>query len=96
MKNKFLNICIGISLVLFGSGFFLRSLSNANAAPSPQNFIEGNANQIGKYMMQVYITAAGTRCAIVWDTETGKSKNYYYNDRDWLPETSLPQKPVGE
>ncbi|HET6990663.1 MAG TPA: hypothetical protein VFJ43_05030 [Bacteroidia bacterium] len=34
MKNKFLSISIGITMMLLGAGFFVRSISSANAAPA--------------------------------------------------------------
>lgn len=34
MKNKFLNTCAGIGIVLFAAGFFIRSFNTANAVPA--------------------------------------------------------------
>ncbi len=34
MKNKFLNISIGVTLMLLGAGFLVRSISTANATPT--------------------------------------------------------------
>lgn len=34
MKNKFLNICAGVAIVLFAAGFFIRSFNVASATPA--------------------------------------------------------------
>ena len=78
MKNKFLNISIGVTLMLFGAGFLLRSIPTATAAPAPEAIAEGETSKIGRYMFQVYIASDNRRYGVVMDTETGKSKAYYY------------------
>lgn len=101
MKNRFLQISIGITLMLFGAGFFVRSFSNANAAPSPKTFLTEGTNQIGKYMMSQQVVTLGEYryyYFLVWDTETGKSKYYNYDytlkkitEAEWgkLPDSPL-------
>jgi hypothetical protein len=34
MKNKFLQISLGVSMMLFSAGFLVRSVGSANAAPA--------------------------------------------------------------
>ncbi len=99
MKNKFLNICIGVGILFLTGGFFIRSITNANAAPSPQNFIEGETNKIGKYHMNV--SSGNTERLIVWDTETGESTYYEYTGSvygkaaKWIKgEAQLPLHPI--
>ena len=99
MKNKFLNISIGISIMLLSGGFFLRSVPTANAAPAPENFQDAGTNKIGKYMLQVYLNSEGRRYGIVWDTETGKSKAYsYMGPGGGFTEDgkAFPDNPLGE
>lgn len=45
MKSKFLNICIGIAIVLFAAGFFIRSFNTVNATPviSKKMMVQGDA-----------------------------------------------------
>lgn len=97
MKNRFLSISIGVTLMLFGIGFILRSIPVANAAPAPEAFVEEGTNKIGKYMFQIYLNSEGGRRAIVWDTETGRSQAYYFNNREFVVDTEgFPEKPLGE
>lgn len=97
MKNKFLNISIGVTMMLLGAGFFVRSISSANAAPSPQAFIEEGTSKIGKYMFQMYtIPGENRRYGLIWNTETGKSKGYYEVGDEWRGEKGFPENPLGE
>jgi hypothetical protein len=95
MKNKFLNISIGVTMMLLGAGFFVRSITSAHAAPTPQEFVEQSTNKIGKFMFQVYMDG-DHRYALVWDTETGKSKSYHDIGGEWNPEEAFPDNPLGE
>lgn len=108
MKNKFLQISLGISLVLFSLGFLLRSIETAQATPKPENFISQGTNVIGKYTMafQIYTyTSSHTngvlidRRVIIMNTETGKTVYYGLSDADsnWKKmEAQLPASPFGE
>lgn len=97
MKNRFLNISIGVSIMLLSGGFFLRSVPTANAIPVPQASVEEGTSKVGKYMMQVYHSAEGRRYGIVWDTETGKSKAFYYASGGFLDDgKAFPDNPLGE
>lgn len=101
MKNKFLQISIGVTLMLWGAGFFVRSFNTANAEPSPKTFLTEGTSQIGKYMVDQQIVTLGEYryyYFLVWNTETGASKYYNYDYTakkivvaDWaqLPTTPL-------
>ena len=102
MKNKFLQISIGVSMMLLAGGFFVRSISTANAAPpSPKEFVAEGTNQIGVYQMNFYqgLNSQGSDqySILVWNTQTGKSTWYYYDytAKDWVPSTKqLPANPL--
>jgi hypothetical protein len=92
MKNKFLQISLGISIMLFAAGFFIRSVSTANAAPpKPGAFLKTGMDQMGPYQMAMVINPAGGAYLnlVVWNTQTGKSTIYYGqpkwdDDTKWL------------
>jgi hypothetical protein len=98
MKNKFLNISIGVTMMLLGAGFFVRSIKSAEAMPAPESFIDEGTSSIGKYMMQMYTNPGdpGRRYGIVWNTETGKSRGYYSQAGSWTSEKLFPENPLGE
>lgn len=98
MKNRFLNISIGVTLMLFGIGFVIRSVAPANAAPTPDQFVDEGTGKNGKYMMQVFtFTNSEVRRAMIWDTETGKSIMYYESGNSWTTDNpQLPSNPMGE
>lgn len=101
MKSRFLSISIGITLMLFGAGFLIRSIQPANAEPTPQAFVDEGTNKIGKYMFQVFLDGEGRRNAVIMDTETGKSKYYdygYHNGGYSFTEyeKAFPDNPFGE
>jgi hypothetical protein len=85
MKNKFFSTCIGIAVILFAAGFFVRSFNSAQAEPRPEKFLAEGTNSIGRYMMHFQEVQGLTSNdspeynVLVWDTETGKSKWYYYS-----------------
>jgi hypothetical protein len=86
MKNKFLNISIGIAIMLFSAGFFVRSINTANAAPPmPQQFIEEGKNTIGKYQMSMAAVPDGGSKVVIINTETAETV-YYAKDNgvDWV------------
>lgn len=83
--------------MLFGAGFLIRSIQPANATPVEQAVAEGENSKIGKYMFQVYIGADNRRYGVVMDTETGKSKAYYYFGEEFTSDgKAFPDNPVGE
>jgi hypothetical protein len=101
MKNKFLNISIGITLMLFGTGFLVRSIVPPQAAPTPEQFIEEGTTKIGKYMMA--LSSGSNNGVIVWDSETGASAYYehmpsaYGKGPKWMKdEAQLPMDPLGK
>jgi hypothetical protein len=107
MKNKFLQISFGISLVLFSLAFFIRTISTAQAAPAPEKFISEGTSSIGKYTLTFlaydYVANNGTESAarrvIIMDTETGKTIYYGLDDGDsgWKKmDDQIPANPFGE
>jgi hypothetical protein len=95
MKNKFLNIFIGTGILFLSAGFFIRSISTANAAPSPKEFIEGATNQIGKYQMALGNNSEGNIRILVWDTETGSAQLFSEKivDNAWVIAPSVYKVP---
>lgn len=81
MKNNFLSICLGISLVLVSAGFLIRSAYPAKAAPPMPS-------AAGKYQLSV-VSHNGKLHAWVLDTETGKSSAYYFSTQWLAAETKL-------
>jgi hypothetical protein len=95
MKNKFLQISFGVSMMMLSAGFLIRSVSTAEAAPTPEKFVAEGTNKLGKYMMTMS-TDDGHPTVIIWDTETGKNK-YYENYDTWRESgDQLPAIPLGE
>jgi hypothetical protein len=66
MKNKFFQVCAGISMILLAAGFFVRSFSPAIAAPLQQT------SGVGTYQMALN----GTEI-LVWNTTTGQCKLFH-------------------
>jgi hypothetical protein len=99
MKNKFLLISIGVSMMILSTAFLIRSISPANASPTPDKFISEGTNSVGKYQMtltfSVFSDGSTATRALVWDTETGKSV-YYRNDTNgWVKQDfQLPASPL--
>jgi len=99
MKNKFLVISIGISMMILSTAFLIRSINTANASPTPGMFISEGINSVGKYQMTltyaVFSDGSTATRALVWDTETGKSV-YYRNDKEgWIKQDfQLPASPL--
>ena len=83
-QTTFLDKCKGIALVfsafgllLFGAAALVYSASPAQAANEPQN-----TYATGKYMISFQAVHSDDRVNwyyIVWNTETGYSKQYYSN-----------------
>lgn len=93
IKSKFLQACIGVSMVLLSLGFLFQSLQKANASPSIEKFTQaGNIDKVGKYVFQ-QLTQNGKQLMFVYDSETGVSKFYAF-DKIWMPEVfQLPANP---
>lgn len=83
MKNKFLSVCFGVSLILLSTAFLVQSFSTAQAAPSPKNFLAEGTSSIGKYMITFQLTNGDYPNAIVWNTETGVSTLYAWGMKGW-------------
>ena len=97
MKNKFLNICIGTGILFLSAGFFVRSISTANAAPpSPATFIEEGTSKIGKYQISM-VVENNVMSAIIIDTETGKTFLYSNKYSSWQKTSNqLPAYATGD
>lgn len=81
MKTKFLSICTGITMVLFGASCFVYSITSANAQPAakPTKIVANETSKTGKY--QICIESYGSDnelYAVVLNTESGKSETYLY------------------
>lgn len=82
--NKFLQISLGVSAMLLSSAFLIKSIQPAHAEVAPMKQMTNNAMASGKYMMNqacVYNATGETvyHYVLVWDTETGKSKMYWFD-----------------
>ncbi len=79
--NSILKVCLGISALVLSVTAFNLSIQKANAAPTPQEFVEEGTSKIGKYQMSMCAAPAGSDqinwSVIVWDTETGANETYY-------------------
>lgn len=81
MKTKFLSVCTGITLVLFGASCFFYSINHAFAQPGQKvsKPLTNEISKIGKY--QISITQLNKNngnylVAVILNTETGKSETY--------------------
>ncbi|MBL7918747.1 MAG: hypothetical protein JNJ40_00445 [Bacteroidia bacterium] len=92
MKTKFLSLCTGLTLVLFGTAFFIYSINHANAASAnSRNFIMNEVGKTGKYQVSIGLGRDGYMYAVVINTESGKSESYYYNTEasgNWVKMTA--------
>lgn len=102
---NFLKICLGISCVLASAALFVFSLNNAFA--DSKDTLYYSPTESGKIMMTSFrlpIYESGVLKkedvnVIVWDTETGKSKNYFVGKSNdtWAANPSriqLPENPI--
>jgi len=90
MKNKFLTVCAGISMIIVAAGFLVRSFGTAHAAP----LLPPGA---GKYQMSI---SGGNELisVLIWNSETGQSKLYQagYNQKEAkVYNCQLPANPLG-
>ena len=97
VKNRFMQICIGISMVTLSIGFLVLSINHATATPDrfphPNDFMAQGGGKIGKYACSMctvpgYKNNAGQTFpisleAVVIDTETGKSVCYGATADNW-------------
>jgi len=98
MNFKFLQISLGISLMLLSVGFLIRSVQPAQAAnPFPHD----GTSKVGKY--QISISTCVDADAVydrimVYDTETGKSVYYKGKNANALEKApgQLPAAPMGQ
>lgn len=85
--NKFLQISLGVSAMLLSSAFLIKSIQPAHAEVAPMKQLANNIMASGKFMMNqacVYNAAGETvyHYVLVWDTETGKSRMYWFDRTD--------------
>ncbi len=78
--NNFLKIATGISAIMLSASALFYTLSPARAT----SYIPNTTSNVGRYMIDYnYIPNAYNGKALysflVWDTETGASRLYYYN-----------------
>jgi len=83
----------GTAAIIFAFAFLIRSASPAQADNGPQT-----TYSTGKYMMSFNTVVMGASSmsfyVLVWDTETGRSKLYYGNQKGGLgPAGSAYQLP---
>jgi len=78
MKTKFLQISLGISLMLFAGGFFIRSVTTANAAPVKLRNIAQGSNDMGNYQFAMY-TLVGGIGILRGNTMTGDMEMFFYD-----------------
>jgi len=81
IKTKFLQTCLGISMVTVSVGFLFQSVQKANASTVPPKVFQPETNKVGKYTTTV-LPYGGSIYAVTCETETGQiSVNYY--DGEW-------------
>lgn len=100
MKNRFLQISIGISMMLLSTAFLIQSINPSQATPGPEKFLTEGTSKIGKYQMSftyaIFPDGTAVQRALVWDTETGKSVYYRNDDAGWIKQDNqLPANPIG-
>ena len=83
-SKKTLSICGGISMVLIAASLFFISVKSSFASQPANNLKSFTPTMVsGKYMMsyQVFKYNDGTEGynILVWDSETGAGKIYYYD-----------------
>lgn len=106
-SKKIMSVCAGISMVLLSASAFFFSIKSSFAGneikpefTKSSVFQTGGAN--GKYMMnyQVFKYQDGGEGynVLVWDTQTGKAKIYYYDTSEkkmkvWV-QGAIPSSPL--
>ncbi|HXU26042.1 MAG TPA: hypothetical protein VN698_02335 [Bacteroidia bacterium] len=92
IKSKFLQVCIGISMVFISAGFFVHSISTVTASPAPvpKDFTTQGVSKIGKY--QMVFDTKNTDFYLV-NTETGKSM--WWNKAQQLWSANCEGAPAG-
>lgn len=89
-SKKFLAVCSGISMLLLSASAFFFSIKSSVAGNENNSFVKSSVFQAaggnGKYMMnyQVFKYQDGGEGynVLVWDTQTGKAKIYYYDSSE--------------
>lgn len=100
MKNMFLQISIGASIMMCSAAFLISSINPSQATPKPEKNLVQGTNGLGKYQMTltfaVFPDASSATRALVWDTETGKSVYYRSEKTGWIKQDNqLPSNPIG-
>jgi hypothetical protein len=86
-SKKILALCTGISMILLSASAFCLSIKSSFAGNENNSFVKSSVFQTaganGKYMMnyQVFKYQDGGEGynVLVWDTQSGKAKIYYYD-----------------
>jgi hypothetical protein len=89
IKTKFLQTCIGISIVTLSLGFLFQSVQNATASPRTITPFQPEIGKFGKYATTVVTNTAGVIYAVTTDTETGQMAVNYY-DKQWKRDMFKP------
>jgi hypothetical protein len=96
--NSFLKVCSGIAIVMLSVSALFFSVKTAEASPSRNlNYPMPVGN--GKYMYSYTVDQAQNGDffwhVMVWNTETGSFKCYYWNRGEWVEnfEKALPALP---
>ena len=81
--------------------YYNKSKWHKSEVSLPDNPTDDTSNQQGEIMMNYneYYNTRGEqyRIVYVWNTRTGKSARYYYNQNKWhKSEVSLPDNPTGD
>jgi hypothetical protein len=92
MKSRFLQVCIGVSMVLLSAGFFVRSATSANAAPATKTLMPTAEGQTGKYIL-TFLKDGNETYTYMTDTETGKT--YFLDSKAGKWTTGIPAIPSG-
>lgn len=105
-SKKFLAVCSGVSMVLLSVSAFFFSIKSSFAGNENNSFVKSSVFQTGgangKYMMnyQVFKYQDGGEGynVLVWDTQSGKAKIYYYDTGEkkmkvWVQE-AIPSSPL--
>ncbi|MGP8216665.1 MAG: hypothetical protein ACLQQ4_13960 [Bacteroidia bacterium] len=93
MNKKFLQVCLGLSMVLLSASVFVYSINPAKAAnslPSPQNFTSSGSNKAGEYNLVITVDGANYNYWLV-NTENGKTYKWD-NKGSW--KDGLPPAPM--
>jgi hypothetical protein len=108
-KSKFLQVCIGVSMILISASLFIFSINHASASspekfPALKDFIQQGGGKIGKYACSMCAISGGKNAngqfisptfeIIILDTETGKTICYTGDADNWKWVKDINQIPA--